>query len=63
MSLSVANSCKKKHLSKIGHLILFKKYWQYLVVPKKALIIFPSIKSESTSNIAKAAYFSLEYVI
>ena len=36
---------------------------QYLVVPKKALIIFPSINNESTDNIAKDASFSFEYVI
>ena len=63
ISLSVANSCKNKHLSKIGHLILLKKYLQYLVVPKKVRIIYPSTSKESTHNIAKAASFSLEYVI
>ena len=57
ISFSSANSCENEHLSGLGHFSLFKKNLQYLVVPKKALIIFPSMSKESTHKIAKAASF------
>ena len=52
ISLSLTILCKKKHLSEFGHFPLFKKLLQYLVVPKKARIIFPLKSKESTHKIA-----------
>ena len=51
------------HFSELKHLKLFKKWLQYLVVPKKALTNWLSILIESTDNIAYAACSKVEKVI
>ena len=61
ISFSPANLCKKRH-SLLVHSIPFKKYEQYFVVPKLALIIWLSIILSSKLNMAIDASYGLEYV-